>query len=494
MDGIEGLSHEELVQLVGDLLQVNAEQQARIVRLEEEIARLRGEGFPPATAREVPEFVKPNRKPSSPQKPPRKRRPHGFARRREAPTRVIEHFPPQCDGCGRKLSGGWLHTSRQVIEIPVAPVEVMEHRIMARHCGVCQRRQVARVDLSEEVVGQSRLGVRLMSLIGYLDTVCRLPLSGIKRLLCDLYQLHLSEGELVRVLHTLAKAGAGEYAGLLEQARRSEVLHADETGAREDGFNGYVWSLSTPTLRYFHRSESRGAAVIQTLLGYDPAVFAARSARKLWQARQAAREREGEGIPLRFRGVLVSDFYNGYCWYGKSGHWHQRCLVHLDRDLDALKESFASDPDVGAWVGKVLKLIERAKTMARQHREEPTRFGVGVRRKRRQRFEQAMEALARPYVRSALPQQVLAERLMQHLGELFVFVQHPDVPADNNAAERAIRPFVVQRKISGGTRSAAGSHTQAVLASLFATWMLRGLQTLEQCRKMLLQRPAPAPT
>lgn len=494
MDAIEGLSREELLQLVLDLLQVNAEQQARIVRLEEEIARLRGAGSAAATAREVPEFVKQNRKPSSQPKPPRKRRPHGFARRREPPTRVIEHFPEHCSGCGRKLSGGWLHTSRQVIEIPIAPVEVIEHRIMARHCGVCQRREVARVDLSEEVVGQSRLGVRLMSLIGYLDTVCRLPLSGIKRLVSDLYHLPLSEGELVRILHTLAKAGAGEYADLLSAVRRSEVLHADETGAREDGLNGYVWSLSTPTLRYFHRSGSRGAAVIQTLLGYDPALLCARSARKLRQARQAAREREGEGSPPRFRGVLVSDFYNGYCWYGKSGHWHQRCLVHLDRDLDALKESFASDPDVGAWVGAVLKLIEQAKTMARQHRQEPARFALCLRRKRRQMFEQAMEALARPYVRSALPQRVLAQRLTQHLGELFVFVQHPDVPADNNAAERAIRGFVVQRKISGGTRSAAGSHTQAVLASLFATWTLRGLQTLEQCRKMLVRKPAFVPT
>ena len=78
---------------------------------------------------------------------------------------------------------------------------------------------------------------------------------------------------------------------------------------------------------------------------------------------------------------------------------------------------------------------------------------------------------------------------MKHRGNLFVFVQHPDVPSDNNAAERAIRPFVVLRKVSGGTRSKLGSDTQAILLSLFGTWALRGLDTLTACRKMLTQRP-----
>jgi len=57
----------------------------------------------------------------------------------------------------------------------------------------------------------------------------------------------------------------------------------------------------------------------------------------------------------------------------------------------------------------------------------------------------------------------------------------PDVPATNNLAERAIRPFVITRKISGGTRSAAGSQIRCDLATVFQTWAARGLNPFTAC-------------
>ena len=52
-------------------------------------------------------------------------------------------------------------------------------------------------------------------------------------------------------------------------------------------------------------------------------------------------------------------------------------------------------------------------------------------------------------------QRKLCARIQRHLAELFVFVTHPEVPPDNNAAERSLRHLVTSRKISGGTRSPA---------------------------------------
>ena len=72
-----------------------------------------------------------------------------------------------------------------------------------------------------------------------------------------------------------------------------------------------------------------------------------------------------------------------------------------------------------------------------------------------------------------------------HLDELFVFVTEPAVPADNNAAERSLRPLVTCRKISGGTRSPAGTHTKMVLSSLFGTWRAQGLNPLGSCYQLL---------
>ena len=49
----------------------------------------------------------------------------------------------------------------------------------------------------------------------------------------------------------------------------------------------------------------------------------------------------------------------------------------------------------------------------------------------------------------------------------------PDVPSDNNPAERSRRHLVISRKISGGTRSERGTERKMTLASIFGTWRAR---------------------
>ena len=88
--------------------------------------------------------------------------------------------------------------------------------------------------------------------------------------------------------------------------------------------------------------------------------------------------------------------------------------------------------------------------------------------------------------RQEAPHRVLAERLRRHLCEWFVFVEHPEVPATNNLAERSLRPAVVARKISGGTRSDKGSDTKTGLLSLLGTWALQDKPLLATCRQLLL--------
>ena len=50
----------------------------------------------------------------------------------------------------------------------------------------------------------------------------------------------------------------------------------------------------------------------------------------------------------------------------------------------------------------------------------------------------------------------LAKRLRRHEGELFTFLDHPEVPSDNNHAERQIRPAVMVRKTSYASGSDDG--------------------------------------
>ena len=81
----------------------------------------------------------------------------------------------------------------------------------------------------------------------------------------------------------------------------------------------------------------------------------------------------------------------------------------------------------------------------------------------------------------------LCERVERFLPELFVFVAVPGVPADNNLAERSVRPLVIARKISGGSRSPKGSETRMALFSLFSTWGAQGQNPFFQCLSLLSQ-------
>ena len=94
----------------------------------------------------TPEWVKPNV--TQQPKKDRKKRNGAFFRCRQAPTRIEEHAHDTCPDCGRALSGGTVHHSRQVIDIPPVSAEVVEHRYISRHCGVCKRNYVPKVDLT----------------------------------------------------------------------------------------------------------------------------------------------------------------------------------------------------------------------------------------------------------------------------------------------------------------------------------------------------------
>ncbi len=92
-----------------------------------------------------------------------------------------------------------------------------------------------------------------------------------------------------------------------------------------------------------------------------------------------------------------------------------------------------------------------------------------------------------PYVRTPAPMHTLCERVERFLPELFVFVARPEVPSHNNLAERSVRPLVIARKISGGSRSPKGSDTRMALFSLFGTWAAQGLNPFFQCLAQLSQ-------
>ena len=273
MEEFEGLTREELVGMILELRQI-------ILALSKEVEELRSQIGGGGAGRVAPPWTKAGR-PEHPKKD-RKKRKKSFVRLRETPTEIVYHAPQTCPDCGRLLSDGTVKWYRQVIEIPVMPVRVIEHRFIARRCGYCGKMHVAKADLSDQVIGRHRVGMNLMSLIAYLSTAGRMTKRTIQGFLKAVYGLHLGLGEISEILHTVAGCGRDEMNRLLASVRGSPYINADETGWREDGLNGYIWTFSTKDVRYLIYRRSRSGEIPKETIGD------------------------------RYEGVVVTDCYAGY--------------------------------------------------------------------------------------------------------------------------------------------------------------------------------------
>ena len=340
---------------------------------------------------------------------------------------------------------------RQVIGVPPPPpVQVVEHQAQCGWCSYCRRWQEAALDLTGQVVGQGRFGVRLAALITQMRMVLRTPIRLIQTWLQQVQGVAVSSGAIRDLLRRVAQQGQPHAAQIHATIQASAAVNADETTWRERGRQGYIWALATPTgERSFTFRRSRAGAVINGLLGDD------------------------------FHGVLTTDFYAGYT--DTPGGKHQRCWVHLLRDLHALTERYPLSVEVQAWKDALVDRYQRGKA-ARGHPRA---------QQQATRLQSDLVALAHRALDGVTPPcATLAKRLLCHQGELFTFLTAPGVEPDNNAAERAVRPLVVMRKISGGSRSPQGTATHMTLASLVQTWLAQGRNPLTEVQQ-LFQSPFP---
>lgn len=441
----------ELVALVYELTD-------RVFLLEGEIARLKellqqkGTGSGPS--KPLPDFVRANVKKKK--AVPRKQRDKAYVRVKEEPTERIFHSVSICPDCGGKhLGKPTVVYTRQIIDLPALSYSVTEHVVSKRWCYHCKKAFTPDVDLSSVAFGKKRIGVNLASQVITMRDRLRLPVKAIQTYLAIFYQLKLSKGEIVGLLQTASKIGKPNYENLLSQIRGSPVVSADETGGRQNGINGYFWSLSTPNSHVLMYRKSRGSQVVEEFVGNNSE---------------------------KFNGVLVTDFYasyNTYCGF------HQRCWVHFLRDIHELKNQYPKHPPLNSWAKRIKELYEEAKNYPGPNPNWPVGLIAAERIRVQHQFEQKLKTLCEPYLIKELPMSTLCGRAINFLPEMFTFIRFPNVPSHNNAAERILRHTVIARKIQGGTRSARGSETKVILTSLFDTWQLQGKNPLAQCRLLL---------
>lgn len=463
MDNLKGkdltkLSQTELIVIIYKLADRIESLNARLLELEEKLQR---KDDYHTDKRTIPSWVKANVRKKKNGK--RQKRESSYVRMKDEPTATVSHTYSLCPDCGGELGKPSVAYTRQIIDIPILPATVTEHIIYKRYCFSCEKRIYPRPDLSSAVIGNYRIGINLMGLIATMREQERLPIEVIQQHIQIFYRLSISAGEIVKISHAVAAWGKTEYRSIQEALLTSSYIHADETGGRENGVNGYFWNFSNASHQFVVYRKSRGKKVVSEILGEN-----------------------GEN----YEGVIISDFYtayNEYCGY------HQRCWVHYWRDIEDLKKEYPKDKLLRIWSRDIRKLYDKAKGYTGPPASLPIGLRDQIREEQEKVFKQELERICTPYLSRDTVFSKLNARALRYISELFTFVRIAGVPSHNNPAEKAVRHLVISRKISGGTRSSKGSETKSVLTSLFGTWRLQNLNPFEQTKLLLLQAACQRP-
>lgn len=424
----EGLLKMVLMAVAGHI----AEQNSRIAKLEGRVA-VAGVGDPNTPSGQRPIYVKPpaprrNGKPGA--------RPGHAGVRRPVPRRIDrreEHRLKVCPDCGGELQRCRRTRTRTVEDIlSDLRTQVCEHTIHRDYCPACKKHVEPAVP---DALPNAAIGNNLASLTSWLHYGIGVTIEQVRQLVGIHLQTHLSAGGLVSLWHRLGEVLGPWYEQIADAARGSAVLNADETGWRVNGQTRWLWCFAGKDACYYQIDSSRGTPALEKFFADA------------------------------FEGVLVHDFWAAYD-HVLAGD-HQCCLAHLLRELQKV-DLANNSPAWKAFAKRLRRLIRDGIRLRKRADFDPARYGQLIRRIDRR----LMDLAGRQHGDADADR--LAKRLLKHCDSLFTFLDHPDVPYDNNRGERMIRPAVIIRKNSQSNRSDKGATTQAVLMSVYRTLKLRG--------------------
>ena len=420
---IEELSREELITVIQELIKENRVLAAEIARLKQPRTTSQNSSQPPSR-----DFKDEKKKRKRSKKKGAQVGHEKQARQLvEKPNKVIDAYVDKCQNCSQNLLDQIpvKVIRRQVTEIPEIKPVVIETRQYVVDCPCCGKRQQAK--LPEGLEAGRYFGPRLEAIVTNLHHEHHVGYKRLRQICDELFGLELSAGGAVSIVERAGQAAIEEAEAIGEQVRQSQVIGSDETSARVHGKNWWQWVFVGGHREYHVIMPSRGYDVIENFM----------------------QDCEAE--------VWVCD-----CWKAQLNAPAKMCQICLSHQIRNLQGLIDKRPHL-AWAREVQALFRKAIHL-RNRQEKMTERGY----KRQvmlieQRLEQLLQRTFKGLGRNLL------DRYRKYRNSLFIFLHRTDVPAHNNACERALRPSVIHRKVLGSFRSDWGAQAYASLATVLNT-------------------------
>lgn len=347
---------------------------------------------------------------------------HGRASISEEDADKVEKIPVGniCPDCGSPLEDKGIK-ARTVIDCQPVKMKKIVYHLHRKRCPKCKKLISAR---PPGVLAKCLYSNQLLAYVAIQHYIYGNTLGQIEK------QTGIGYSSLVDAMHQLSRKLKDVPNALIEAYRVSLVKHADETGWRTDGNNGYAWLFCTPEISIFRVRKTRSASVPREVFGEKP-------------------------VP----GVLVVDRYNGY---NKIPCSIQYCYAHLLRTVKDLEKDFPENAEVKSFVEALAPQLANAISLRT--------LDVADRQFKRQAAKIKNEIINitnSPAKHPAI--QKIQDIFREKAGRLYHWADDRNIPADNNLAERELRPLVIARKISFGSQSDAGARTREILMTVLHT-------------------------
>lgn len=358
----------------------------------------------------------------------------GATRMTPKPTDTKLHTLEKCPHCGGKIRKLSEVLRRIIEEIPEPqPAEVTEHFMQT---GICERcgNVVAESDLPDE----GDFGKNMLSHVTLLRFEDRLPIRKVVGSLKRQHNIKVTHTTVLDITRRVSNKLRVKYEQITYELKRAPFVHIDQTDIKVGGVTYQLWAFVTQSCTLFIIRKAGYIDVMKTVLG------------------------------KRYKGIIIGDGLETYRQYTDL---IQRCWAHLLRESADIAEKHKS--------AKVLhenlkKLFEKVTNVTN---EDPPD-------KRQQLYSKCIAEMTQliDYANSCKELRKFAVKLSHGLKHWFTRILYPFIDATNNIAERALREFVVLRKIIGTLRNTKGTEIVEIIMTMIATWKQRGLDTFSMMR------------
>ena len=243
------------------------------------------------------------------------------------------------------------------------------------------------------------------------------------------------------------------------------VWHADETPHRmlegDKKSHWFLWGFLTKFTSYFEYHDTRSGDVAIEILARSRCEY------------------------------LVSDAFTGYTRAVNETNKlraekflpllrHVYCNAHARRKFIEVPDAMEQEAE---FFMKKYRRIYRLESLAKKYPEHCLR----IREKMRKHFEKMRDRCLRDkggYSSKSKYGEAMSY-FLNHYAEFVRFIENPELPIDNNPAERLLRSAVIGRKTWYGTHSKRGAETAAILFSIMESCKLNKVNPREYLKNLV---------